>query len=136
MYHHPPHRDNLTGLPTSEVGYTSATTGRGDLEVHKGHVVALERKKIVKHESIVSVQRAVLRQFNSDPPSPIALDAGISSFRQLGAVVKEKLQDGRVLIRVWQELDYRLDVCGVTKGAHIDHLWACSINWYNYSFIF
>jgi hypothetical protein len=31
------------GVPTSEVGYTSATTGRGDHEVHKGHVVALEK---------------------------------------------------------------------------------------------
>jgi hypothetical protein len=29
------------GVPTLEVGYTSATTGRGDHEVHKGHVVAL-----------------------------------------------------------------------------------------------
>jgi ribosomal protein L34E len=32
------------GIPTSEVGYTSATTGRGDHEVHKRHVVALEKK--------------------------------------------------------------------------------------------
>jgi hypothetical protein len=32
------------GVPTSEVGYTSATIGRGDHEVHKGHVVALEEK--------------------------------------------------------------------------------------------
>jgi hypothetical protein len=31
----------LMGVPTSEVGHTSATTGRGDHEVHKGHVVAL-----------------------------------------------------------------------------------------------
>jgi hypothetical protein len=31
------------GVPTSEVGYTSATTGRRDHEVHKGHVVALEK---------------------------------------------------------------------------------------------
>jgi hypothetical protein len=30
------------GVPTSDVGYTSATTGRGDHEVHKGHVVALK----------------------------------------------------------------------------------------------
>jgi hypothetical protein len=30
------------GVPTLEVGYTSATTVRGDHEVHKGHVVALE----------------------------------------------------------------------------------------------
>jgi hypothetical protein len=32
-------------VPTSEVGYTSATTGRGDHEVHKGHVVALAKKR-------------------------------------------------------------------------------------------
>jgi hypothetical protein len=29
------------GVPISDVGYTSTTTGRGDHEVHKGHVVAL-----------------------------------------------------------------------------------------------
>jgi len=59
----------------------------------------------VKHESIVSVHRAVRRQFNSDPPDlPIALDAGISSFRQLGAFVKEKAQDGRVCqMKAWNE---------------------------------
>jgi hypothetical protein len=32
------------GVPSLEVGYTSATTGRGDHEVHKGQVVALENK--------------------------------------------------------------------------------------------
>jgi hypothetical protein len=34
------------GIPTSEVGYTSATTRRGDHEVHDGHVVALENNNI------------------------------------------------------------------------------------------
>jgi hypothetical protein len=34
------------GVPTSEVGYTSATTGRGDHEVRKGHVVACGGKKM------------------------------------------------------------------------------------------
>jgi hypothetical protein len=29
------------GVPASKVGYTSATTGRGEYEVHKGHVVVL-----------------------------------------------------------------------------------------------
>jgi hypothetical protein len=29
------------GVPISEVGYTSAITGRGHHEVHKGHVVTL-----------------------------------------------------------------------------------------------
>jgi hypothetical protein len=36
------------GVPSLEVGYTSATTGRGDHEVHKGHVVALEKKLWIK----------------------------------------------------------------------------------------
>jgi hypothetical protein len=31
------------GVPALEVGYTSATTVRGDHEVHKRHVVALEK---------------------------------------------------------------------------------------------
>ena len=26
------------------------------------------------------------------------------------------------LTRVWQELEYRIDVCPVTRGAHIEHL--------------
>jgi hypothetical protein len=33
------------GVPTSEVGYTLATPGRGVHEVHKGYVVALGGKK-------------------------------------------------------------------------------------------
>ena len=33
------------GVPTSEVGYTPATSRREDHEVHKGHVVALGEKK-------------------------------------------------------------------------------------------
>jgi hypothetical protein len=39
------------GVPASEVGYTSATTGRRDHEVHKGHVVALA-KNITAHISL------------------------------------------------------------------------------------
>jgi hypothetical protein len=35
------------GVPTSEFGYTSATAGRGDREVHKGHVVALGEMVII-----------------------------------------------------------------------------------------
>jgi len=61
----------------------------------------------VKHESVVSVQWAFRRQFSSDPPHlATSLDAGISSFRQLGAFVKEKVQDGRVCKKeAWNERD-------------------------------
>jgi hypothetical protein len=37
------------GVPNSEIGYTSAAIGRGDHEVHKGHVVPLE-KNYTMHE--------------------------------------------------------------------------------------
>jgi hypothetical protein len=30
--------------------------------------------------------------------------------------------DAPMLTRVWQELEYRIDVCCVTRGAYIDHL--------------
>jgi hypothetical protein len=43
------------GVPTLEVGYTSATTGRGDHEVHKGQVVALEKTKLCSKCSILLV---------------------------------------------------------------------------------
>jgi hypothetical protein len=32
------------GVSTLELGYNSATTGRGDHEVHKGHGVVFEKK--------------------------------------------------------------------------------------------
>ena len=30
--------------------------------------------------------------------------------------------DAPMLTRVWQELEYRIDVCRVTRGAHCEHL--------------
>jgi hypothetical protein len=30
--------------------------------------------------------------------------------------------DRNMLQRVWDEPDYRLDICRVTNGAHIEHL--------------
>jgi hypothetical protein len=30
--------------------------------------------------------------------------------------------DRQMLQRVWQELDYRIDICRITKGGHIEHL--------------
>ena len=43
------------GVPTSEVGYTAAMPTREDYEVHKGHVVALERKNNDCKEGILEV---------------------------------------------------------------------------------
>jgi hypothetical protein len=30
--------------------------------------------------------------------------------------------DRQILQRAWQEIDYRIDICHVIKGGHIEHL--------------
>ena len=33
-----------------------------------------------------------------------------------------KTIDGNMLQRVWQDLDYPIDIFRITKGAHLEHL--------------
>ena len=51
------------------------------------------------------------------PPLPTSLE---ELKQRITEVLENVMQD--MLQRVWQELDYRLDVCRVTGGAHIEHL--------------
>jgi len=37
-------------------------------------------------------------------------------------IVTTKNIDAPMLTRVWQELEYRIDMCRVTCGAHIEHI--------------
>jgi len=51
------------------------------------------------------------------PPQPVI----IPDFKnRITAAVETITPD--LLSGVWQELDYRLDVCRVTKSAYIEHL--------------
>jgi hypothetical protein len=43
----------------------------------------------------------------------------IRAFRFIAAV---KNIDAPMVTRVWQELEYRINVCRVTRGAPIEHL--------------
>jgi len=43
------------GVPISEVGYTPVMPRREDHEVHKGHVVALDKKKV--HNGVTTVAK-------------------------------------------------------------------------------
>jgi len=52
------------------------------------------------------------------PPLPANLQ--IFSNRITAAVV---LVDRDMLTRVWNEMDYRIYVCRITKVGHIEHLW-------------
>jgi hypothetical protein len=51
------------------------------------------------------------------PPVPVTLDDLKQRITTATAGVDEDM-----LTRVWQEFDYRVDICHVTKGAHIEHL--------------
>ena len=51
------------------------------------------------------------------PPIPRDVDELKARITQAVATINNAM-----LGRVWQELDYRLDVCRVTNGAHIEHL--------------
>ena len=51
------------------------------------------------------------------PPQPVSI---LDLKNGITAAVETITPD--LLSRLWQELDYRLDVCRVTKGAYIEHL--------------
>ena len=52
----------------------------------------------------------------------IPFEGGMHSFKRQVACVKESIT-ADMLQRVWNELDYRVDVCRITKGAHVEHLY-------------
>jgi hypothetical protein len=43
-----------------------------------------------------------------------------------------KIIDAPMLTCVWQELEYRIDVCRVTRGAHIE-VSSCQKNFFSFS---
>jgi hypothetical protein len=48
---------------------------------------------------------------------------GTHNLLKLGVCAsRNQVIDAPMLTRVWQELKYRIDVCRVTRGAHIEHL--------------
>jgi hypothetical protein len=51
------------------------------------------------------------------PPLPVSLNGLKKRITTAVASVDED-----VLRSVWTELDYRIDICPVTKGSHIEHL--------------
>jgi hypothetical protein len=66
--------------------------------------------------SVVAVERVFRAKYAKDPPTDKTADL---QARMIAAV---KNIDAPMLTRLWQELEYRIDVCRVTRGAHIEHL--------------
>jgi len=54
------------GVPTSDVGYTSAMPRREDQEVRKGHVGALGEKKNIQFYTAYSIIASLLPSLKTD----------------------------------------------------------------------
>jgi len=63
--------------------------------------------------------------YHTEPPTDKTILEWDMKFQQSGFLCAAK-RTGRpgpsAVQRVWQELDYRIDFCRVTKGVHIEHL--------------
>ena len=78
----------------------------------------MRRRFVCLH--FMKVGQLQLSSGNSAPNSgnnhhlTIPFEGGMHSFKRQGACVKGKA--------VWNELEFRVDVCRITNGAHIEHL--------------
>jgi hypothetical protein len=63
-------------------------------------------------KSVVTVQRAFRAKYAKDPPTDKTIRVWYKQFTETGCLCKQN----------WQELEYRIDVCRVTRGAHIELL--------------
>jgi len=68
---------------------------------------------------VVTVQRAFRAKYVKDSPTDKTIRGWYKQFTETGCLCKQK-SSGRPLTA--EELEYRIDVCRVTRGAHIEHL--------------
>jgi len=68
---------------------------------------------------VVTVQRAFREKYAKEPPTDETIRAWYKQFSDTGCLCNQK-SSGRPLTA--QELEYHIDVCRVTRGAHIVHL--------------
>jgi len=69
-------------------------------------------------KSVVTVQRAFRAKYAKDPPTDKNIRAWYKQFTGTGCLCKQK-SSGRPLTA--KDLEYRIDVCRVSRGAHNVH---------------
>ena len=70
-------------------------------------------------KSVVTVQRVFRAKYAKKPPTDKTIPAWYKQFTETGCLCKMK-SSGRSLTA--EELEYLIDVCRVTRGAHIEYL--------------
>ena len=76
-------------------------------------------------KSVVTVQRTQRTRLQRRPfvrGIHNLLKLGVCASRNQVVIAAVKNIDAPMLTRVWQELEYRIDVCRVTRGANIERL--------------
>jgi len=72
-------------------------------------------------------------KFEKQPPSDNSFRRRYAQFQETGCVcileltvrirTATEIITADMLQTVWNELDYRVDVCRITKGTHVEHLY-------------
>jgi len=93
----------------------------GDTSVCSEKMTAPEEKSFCvlgyhTGKSVVTVQRAFRAKYTKDPLTDKTIRASYKQFTENECLCKQKAP---MLTCVWQELEYRIDVCRVTRGAHL-----------------
>ena len=70
-------------------------------------------------KSVVTVQRAFRAKYARDAPTDKTIRAWYKQFTENECLCKQK-SSGRPLTA--EELQYRINVCRVTRGAHVENL--------------
>jgi len=74
------------------------------------------------------VQRQFRTKFGKQPPSDNSIRRCYAQFQETGFVcipelkVRTRTAIETIIADMRNELDYRVDVCRIAKGAHIEHL--------------
>jgi len=75
-------------------------------------------------KSVVTLQRAFRAKYAKDRPTDKTIRVWYKQFTETGCLCKQEAS-GRPLTA--GELEYRIAVCRVTNGAHIEHIYWCNV---------
>jgi len=89
--------------------------------------------KVIQNDCLGTiVQRQFRTKFGKQPPSDNSIRRWYVQFQETACVCIPELKarfrtaietiTADMLQTIWNELYYRVDVCRITKGAHIEHL--------------
>ena len=78
--------------------------------------------ELAKTNSVTLVQRHFRRRYGKPPPTRQTIYDWSKEFQETGCLCKSKSSGRPPVSEETVELDYRIDICRVTKGLHIEHL--------------